>query len=188
MTNDLLEITIETDDELELLAADAGLQVRRPVAEPEDLGVIGIVLLIGALLAVAKFVLRALDAEGRRRDPSRRAVAEDQAQPRASRGLALIVFAADGKNVEVETKDEPTDSVERMVTAILKLPVDTAVGGGEGSDRSSEERGRRGADARASARHLGPSASPHFRALPSRAGASYTRWLWPGHTPARGAA
>ncbi len=129
MAEDMVTVVVVSDEEADLAALGEleGL-TRGDEHEVEELALdpLTAAVLVGVGLAVGKFVLRVINEYrgGVRLDLTSKpaVIKRDREVPYGW----IVTLAADGK-VEIETKDEPKDSIERMVEAVLKLPVDATV-------------------------------------------------------------
>lgn len=128
MSEERLEIVVINDDEVDLASMGEvqGLERQEGEAVEEQLGILGAVVLIGAALAIGRFVQSVIrDIRGGLQ------INLDKKPPVIRRNGEIpagwvVAVAADG-TVKIETHDEPEDAIERMTTAILKLPVDATV-------------------------------------------------------------
>lgn len=128
MTDDRIEIVVIPDDEVDLAAIGEveGLERSDGEAVEEQLAVLGAVVLIGAAIAAAKLVMHVVEIYR-----GGVQINLDKRPPVIRRNSAVpvgwvVVVAADN-TVKIETHDEPKDALERITTAILKLPVDATV-------------------------------------------------------------
>jgi hypothetical protein len=124
MSDETVQIVVISDEDADLAAMGevAGLERREGEIE-EDFAILGAVLLIGAVLAAAKLVENIINQY-------RGGVQIDlnQKPPVIRRNHQLpygwVVIVAADDTVKVETHGEEPDSLERIITAVLKLPVD----------------------------------------------------------------
>ena len=129
MAEDMVTVVVVSDEEADLaaLGEDEGLR-RAEDGEVEELALdpITAAVLVGVGLAVGKFVLRVINEYrgGVRLDLTTKpaVIKRDRDVPYGW----IVTLAADGK-VEIDTKDEPKDAIERMVESVLKLPIDATV-------------------------------------------------------------
>jgi hypothetical protein len=127
MNDETIRIVVICDDEADLAALGEleGLEREEGAVQAES-AVLSAVLLVGAIFAAAKLVMRVIDEyrggvqiELNVQPP---VIRRNQALPYG----AYVIVAADN-TVKIETHDQPGDAIERMTTDILKLPVGAAV-------------------------------------------------------------
>jgi hypothetical protein len=122
-----IQIAVVSDEDVDMAALGEAEGLERHDDQVEEhFVVIGAVLLIGAVMAAAKLVMRAIAVYR-----GGVQIEMNQTPPVIRRNKALpdgtyVIVAADG-TVKIETHGEPEDSIERMTTAILKLPVSATV-------------------------------------------------------------
>jgi hypothetical protein len=122
---DQLTIQLTGIDAAEAEKAIEGLEIE-PEGELENLGILEGIVLIGAAIAAGKFVIR-LWREYR----GGTVIDLTKKPPDVRRDSDLdwgffMIIAEDGK-ITVEGKGEPEDSLERMVTSVLKIAAGATV-------------------------------------------------------------
>jgi hypothetical protein len=123
---DRIEFRLNGIDAAAAERAMEGLDVE-PEQSLENLGILEGLLIVAGAAALGKFIIRIW-----REVRGGTVIDMTKKPPDISRDNALdygffVIFAQDG-TVRVETKDEPEDSLERIVTSVLKLAADASIG------------------------------------------------------------
>jgi hypothetical protein len=123
----LIQVVADEESDLVALGEEVGLrqaggdQVEDLVIDPLTAAV-----LIGAALAVGRFIMRVINE---RRGGVRVELTVSPAKISRNREIPfgfVYIFSKDGK-VDIKVNDEPKDSVERIIAAVLALPITATV-------------------------------------------------------------
>jgi hypothetical protein len=129
MTDESLKIVVISDEDADLAAlGEASGLTRSEEDDVQDLFLdpITAAVLIGGALVAARFVLHVIDVYRGGVEINLTVKPPTVKRNKEVPFGYVVTLTADGK-VDVNTKDEPKDAIERMVESILKLPVDATV-------------------------------------------------------------